>query len=55
MRRLPSVHQRFGIKPESLAAKAICDGVPDKGLALLKKEIEKGNAASQLTDRKSVV
>ena len=27
MKRLPSVHHRFGIKPEPLAAKAICDGV----------------------------
>ena len=27
MKRLPSVHYRFGIKPEPLAAKAICDGV----------------------------
>lgn len=27
MKRLPSVHHRFGIKPEPLTAKAICDGV----------------------------
>lgn len=27
MKRLPSVHHRFGIKPEPLAAKGICDGV----------------------------
>jgi hypothetical protein len=27
MKRLPSVHNRFGIKPEPLAAQAICDGV----------------------------
>jgi hypothetical protein len=27
MKRLPSVHHRFGIKPEPLATKAICDGV----------------------------
>jgi hypothetical protein len=27
MKRLPSVHLRFGIKPEPLTAKAICDGI----------------------------
>jgi len=26
-KRLPVVHHHFGIKPESLTAKAICDGV----------------------------
>ena len=26
-KRLPAVHHRFGIKPEPLTAKAICDGV----------------------------
>lgn len=25
--RLPAVHHRFGIKPEPLTAKVICDGV----------------------------
>ena len=27
MKRLPPVHRRFGIKPEPLTAKAICDGI----------------------------
>ena len=27
MKSLPSVHYRFGVKPESLTAKAICDGI----------------------------
>jgi hypothetical protein len=26
-KRLPSVHSRFGIKPEPLTVKSICDGV----------------------------